>query len=176
MVYGIIYRIINIANGKCYIGKTKSHYGKIKYGITGRFRQHKVNAFIDSKKNECPLLYNAIRKYGKESFIIETLLECNLEDVDCFEIKMINIYDSCNKNLGYNIAAGGRGRSIVEVSEETREKISKSQSSEITNIKPVIRKGNLVGYRIRRRQNGKIYQKTFTNTKNTPEENFKLAK
>jgi len=25
--YGIIYRIINIENGKCYIGQTKEYYG-----------------------------------------------------------------------------------------------------------------------------------------------------
>jgi hypothetical protein len=173
MVNGIIYRIINLQNGKSYIGKTKSHYGELSYGINRRFKQHKINAFIESRKNECPLFYNALRKYGVENFIIENLLECNIEDVDFFEIKMIQAYDSANRNFGYNIALGGRGRSVVFISEEVRTKISKAQSD--INIKKVIRNNVLVGYKVRRRQNGNIYQKYFSSTINTPEKNLELS-
>jgi len=173
--YGIIYRVVNTENNKCYIGKTKSHYGESEFGAKGRIRQHFVNAFIPSRKNECPLFYNAIRKYGKDKFKDEILLECDLKDCDMFETKMIELYNYANRDLGYNIALGGKGRSIVKTSEEVRKKISVAQSDSLMNIKQVEKDKQIIGYRVKRRENGKTYQKYFTSTDNTPKENLKLA-
>lgn len=173
--YGIIYKVTNTHNSKCYIGKTKSHYGEMDYGAMGRIRQHFINAFINSRKNECPLFYNAIRKYGKEAFQIEILLTCSIEDYDKFEIMMIKTYDSTNKNFGYNIALGGKGRSIVHTSEDIRLKISNSQTDSRMNIKHYYRDEKLVGYRVRRREKGICYQKLFSSQKNSSQQNLKLA-
>jgi hypothetical protein len=173
--YGIIYRIINKTNGKSYIGKTKSHYGEKYFGVEGRLKQHLTNAFTPSKNNDCPLFYRAIRKYGKNVFQIEILVICDLTEVDKFEISMIELYMTINDKFGYNIALGGRGRSVVEISEEIREKISKSQTDSQLNIKELIKDGKVVGYRVRRRQNGIVYGKNFGSSLYTVDENFKQA-
>ena len=177
--YAIIYRIYNIHNMKSYIGKTKSRYGKKDFGGNCRFKQHLVNAFSPSKYDDCPLLYNAIRKYGKESFKLEILLECNLESANMFEIQMIKIYGSTNRKFGYNISSGGDGRSIVNVKEETRKKISSRNidENEFLNIIPYVDKNNQhIGYKVRRREKGIQIQKMFANKKFTLQENLKKAK
>lgn len=176
-VYGIIYRIYNIFNNKSYVGKTKSIYGNSTiYGVEGRWRQHIVNSNIESRKNECPLFYNALRKYGKDSFRHETLVHCPLGQVDFYEIKMINIYCSSNRKFGYNVSEGGGGRSVVNVSENVRGKISKSQSTKDSmNLHDVYRDNILVGYRISRKDKGKNYQKYFSSQSNALDENLRLA-
>jgi group I intron endonuclease len=173
---GIIYRILNTINGKSYIGKTKEIYGSsTEFGLEKRWKNHIAGA--KSSRNECPRFYNAIRKYGSDKFVPEIMLYCNLDKVDYFETLMISTYDTTNSNFGYNIANGGGGRSVVDVPEDTREKISKSQRNEddVMNIRKVFKNEILVGYRIWRKDKGKSYSKLFTNTKFTPEENFKQA-
>lgn len=197
---GIIYKITNLVNGKIYIGKTKEYRGEIKFGIEGRFKHHKASALKDDKTGS-PLLKNAMKKYGVDNFKIEKLLNCSLEEVDEKEIEMIKQHDSTNRNIGYNIALGGKGRSVVHVPEDARARISESlrknnsikkkshdsddSNDEIEfgdnsdcysemNIQPVHRDDKLVGYKVRRREH-KAYTKWFTSTKYTPEENLKLA-
>jgi len=97
------------------------------------------------------------------------------KDVDNHEIEQIKTHDSTNRKIGYNIALGGGGRSVVNVSEEIRKKIS-SKKGKSMNLKKIFRKGDHVGYSARRRDKGKSYQKWFTSTKYTPIENRKLAK
>jgi len=174
---GIIYKITNLVNDKIYIGKTKEFYGiNVPYGIESRFKKH----ICDAKGHRgCPLLGNAIRKHGEENFIIEKLKNCKLEDVDDNEVALIKHYDATNKDIGYNIALGGKGRSVVHVEESARRNISSrlklDKDAEI-NINPVNRDEKLVGYSARRREKGKHVQKWFTSTENTPEENLKLAR
>lgn len=168
----IIYKITNNENGKIYIGKTKTHYGNKPNGIKGRMRDH-IKKALRGDTDGCPALYNAICKYGKEKFTIEEILQCEMEDVDTNEIEQIEIHNSTDKNIGYNIALGGGGRSVAIVTEETRKKISKDVEN--MNLKKVFRKGVLVGYRARRRNNGGQYEKCFSSTENTVEENKKLA-
>lgn len=176
---GIIYKITNTVNNKVYIGKTKRFYGKAKYGYTSRFKEHMNNAFSESetRKSECPRFYNAIRKYGRDKFKIKILAKCKLEMCDDLEIAYIDIFDSTNSEMGYNISKGGGGRSVVHVSEESRKKISKySEDEENTlNIRPYHKNGQLVGYSVRRRERGEAYQKRFGSTDKTPAENYLLA-
>lgn len=177
IIKGIIYVITNIINGKFYVGKTKTHRGdNIPYGIEGRMKSHMTRALGKGlKSRECPLLYNAIAKYGEENFIIEEILQCGLEDVNDYEIEKIAKYDSANRKNGYNIALGGGGRSVVEVSEETRKKISLGKNGKDMNLRKIYKNGVLAGYIARRIDKGKTYTKWFTSTKNTPKKNKKLA-
>jgi len=140
----IIYKITNIHNNKIYIGKTKEFYGNKYFGIEGRFKNHLTCAFSLSKYNDCPKFYNAIRKYGKDKFKIE-LLETSTEDnIDNREIYYIHLYNSTNDNIGYNISLGGGGRTVVNVDENIREKISKAQSkNSLMNIKPYLNDDNI---------------------------------
>lgn len=175
-VKGIIYKITNLVNDKIYIGKTKTHHGNgKKYGIKKRLKCHIGNALAEgARSRDCPALYNAIRKHGSENFAIEEILQCDLEDVDEHETELIKMYDSTNRKIGYNIALGGGGRSVAIVSEETRKKLSSTGGKNMNLIK-LYRHGIHVGYRARRIENGITYTKWFTSTKNTPNENKKMA-
>jgi hypothetical protein len=177
---GLIYQVYNKQNQKKYIGKTKSYYGTTKIGVKGRLSRHFAKAFSKNpvEYNECPLFYNAIRKYGKDAFEVSTLLICDLEQIDMYEILMIKTYDSTNRNFGYNIALGGGGRSVKNIDEKGRHNLSrvKDQENFLLNIRPVIRNDKQVGYVVKRTENGIKYCKKFSNTKNTLEENLNLSK
>jgi hypothetical protein len=176
---GVIYKVICLENGKIYIGKTKKFYGKKKQGAEGRFKKHIRDAL--NYREDCPKFYNAIRKYGKEKFKIETILNCALEECDEYEQKYIAEYKSYDNKYGYNIALGGGGRSIVKVTEETRKKMSESRPNKTdNNIEPGICKdfrNNIhVGYCARIVDKQVISSKTFSSTKNTLDENLQLAR
>lgn len=172
----LIYKITNIANDKVYIGKTKKYYGNVYFGIEGRLKNHLTCAFTKSKWNDCPRLYNAIRKYGKDNFIIELLETTTEDEINNSEMHYIKIYNSTDANIGYNIALGGGGRSVVNVDEDIRQKISDAQTKKgILNIKPYLKDDIHIGYRVRRRENGQVFQKYFTSTKFTLEQNLTNA-
>jgi group I intron endonuclease len=95
-----------------YIGQTKN-------SIAQRFRQHTA----DSKRFNSRIC-NAIRKYGKENFIIEELYSndsITSEELDAVEFYLIKYYCSKNRNVGYNIKDGGNS---VPMTQETKDKIS----------------------------------------------------
>lgn len=145
--------------------------------MEGRLNNHLTCAFTKSKFNDCPRLYNAIRKYGKDKFKIELLEETTEDNIDAREIYYINSFNSTDDNIGYNIALGGGGRSVVNVNDEIRNKISKAQSNNgELNIKPYLENDVHIGYFARRRENGKVFQKYFTSQKFTLEENLAKAK
>ena len=87
-----IYKIVNKINGKIYIGQTS---------LTPelRFNKHKRCYKSDS----CPKLYNAMRKYGKNNFYVETICETLKPNDD--EKYWIEYYNSIEK--GYNVSTGG---------------------------------------------------------------------
>lgn len=105
-----IYKITNLVNGKVYIGKT------IK-SIQKRFGQHKTN-FRTGKQTQ---LYNAMRKYGIENFIVQKVCKCiNEKQLEKSEIFFIKFYDSIEN--GYNVDNGTNCGS--KVSEEGKLRIS----------------------------------------------------
>ena len=109
----IVYKITNTITGEMYIGKTQK-------GIKRRFSQHLRNAQKGSK--DCPFLYNAIRKYGIENFIIEIVNFCkDTETLNKQEKFWIQKLDTL-KN-GYNLTPGGDG---VIMDSKIKEKLSNS--------------------------------------------------
>ena len=90
---GYIYRIQHIESKKCYIGETINAPEK-------RWNQH-IN-----RKNGCPVLGNAIRKYGITAFKFEVLIICFDEDRFFYEKQYIEKYNSLVPN-GYNVLLGG---------------------------------------------------------------------
>jgi len=112
-----IYSITNIINGKQYIGKTiKSlqdrwigHYND---AISGRLDTH---------------FSRAIRKYGKDNFVVEKIEECSsndeLSNKEKFWISELNTFSN-----GYNSTEGGDGGIPgFNHSEKTKQKISNSR-------------------------------------------------
>lgn len=107
-----IYKITNLINGKCYIGKSNN--------IKLRWYDHKrkINDY------DYPL-YNAFRKYGIENFkfeIIEEVEENLLNEKEKFYIQEFNSF-----NEGYNCTLGGEGMYGFSHSDETKKKCSESQ-------------------------------------------------
>jgi len=85
----IIYKITNLINNKIYIGQDIKNDPK----------------YFGSGK----LILLAIKKYGKENFIKETLEVCTDEKhMDEREIFWIKELDATNRKIAYNICEGGR--------------------------------------------------------------------
>lgn len=95
---GKIYIIRNDINNKVYIGQTTMT-------VQQRFRSH-----LSSKPEQhyYQMILCAIRKYGKEHFHVETLVEGieTREELDALEEKYIAEYNSMKPN-GYNLCPGG---------------------------------------------------------------------
>jgi len=105
--YGIIYKITNPINGKCYIGQTTQ-------GIKQRRAEHYARLAGGRRDHK---LYRAFTKYGIENFVWELIdtASCK-ESLDTKEKYYISCYGSYYR--GYNATDGG-----FSLSEETRNKI-----------------------------------------------------
>ena len=90
---GQIYKITNLINNKIYIGKTKKYYKLSSFGYLKRFDNHISSAFSKSKANDCPRLYNAIRKYGKDNFKVDLVCESSIENI----VSLISIFVNFSK-------------------------------------------------------------------------------
>lgn len=103
-----IYKITNIINNKCYIGQAKNY--------KQRFYTHKSN--LRKNKHDNRYLQFAWNKYGEENFTFEVI--DSGEDYNELEKHYINLYNSTDKNFGYNILKGGEepplqsGRKLTE--------------------------------------------------------------
>ena len=98
---GYIYKITCIPTNKIYIGKTESTVQK-------RWKDHCRSAFLESHSDYNFPFHRAIRKYGINNFMIETLEKINdSEKLKVQEKYWIQFYDSYNQ--GYNSTLGGDG-------------------------------------------------------------------
>lgn len=89
-MYGYIYKTTNLITNKIYIGQ---HTAK----------QFEPDKYIGSGL----ILLRAIEKYGKEQFNCELLCECfSKEELNQQEIYYIDLYNSTDPNIGYNISSG----------------------------------------------------------------------
>lgn len=82
---GIIYRIINLINGKQYIGKTINT-------ITERWNKHCYEAFTPQNKGYNFLIHKAIRKYGKDNFIIEEKNQAHMDFIGLLQKFILDLY------------------------------------------------------------------------------------
>lgn len=113
MSYGTIYKITNTKTGKVYIGKTTK-------SLNDRLQGYINNA---DKGNNFKLSL-AIRKYGKENFIIEPIdFAETREELNEKEIHYISEYNSLED--GYNMTMGGEGgNTYINKSDEEMKAIS----------------------------------------------------
>ena len=129
MNYGKLYKIVNNLNKKVYIGQTKN-------SLQVRFNEHICGA-RNLHYNSC--LFRAIRKYGKEHFIILQIDEA--EDKDSLNTLEKYYIDFYRKILGkekvYNITDGGNcppSQLGCKRSEITKKKMSKLRTQNIEKI------------------------------------------
>lgn len=106
-----IYIITNNINDKVYIGQTNGH----KYGYKGGGT----------------VLRRAMKAHGRKNFIKNPLLIFNKntsqKEIDFWEDFYIELFQSRNRNLGYNLKSGGKLRCTI--AEETKEKIKLYQNT-----------------------------------------------
>lgn len=99
-----VYKYTNIQNGKIYIGQTKN-------SLEERAQRDGLNY------RECTRFYNAIKKYGWDSFVPTILADgLTVDEANYLEEYYIDFYDSTNPSKGYNLAAGGLNHSMGEES------------------------------------------------------------
>ena len=122
-----VYKITNLINGKIYIGKTNN--------VNNRWKRHKLAA-IKKYANDYSSLHRAINKYGFDYFNIEIIETFNLEEDSLLaEIKYIELYNSNNKNIGYNLTNGGEGSTGYKHTPEIVEEIRNRRATPEIKIK-----------------------------------------
>lgn len=92
--YTGIYKIICISNFKIYIGSSNNIYK--------RWNEHIWE--LKNNRHANSHLQKAWNKYGEESFKFEILEECNDKNILEREQYYIDLYNSCNKDIGFNIS------------------------------------------------------------------------
>lgn len=107
-----IYKVTNLVNGKCYIGKTV-------YNLEHRKKQH-----LNARYRRKYAFYNALNKYGLSNFKWETIDCCDSEDkLNELEMFYIKEFNTLAPN-GYNLSLGGDGQSGYRHTEESKLKMS----------------------------------------------------
>ena len=124
-----VYRIINLKNAHSYVG--------LSCDVPGRIRQH-----IKEKKSGAYKLYQALRKYGIDSFAVQIIGSFEeRQDARDEEKRVISFYNSYHK--GYNCSPGGdgtdpekmRGTNSPMHREDIREKVSESSQYRIPQLR-----------------------------------------
>ena len=106
-----IYCIENKVNSKKYIGQS--------IHMRRRWSEHKYD--LNNNIHENDYLQKAWNKYGEENFEFLVVEFCNVEELDGKEDNYIVLYNTLDRNFGYNLVSGvGVNR---QVSEDTREKL-----------------------------------------------------
>jgi group I intron endonuclease len=117
----VIYKITNTINGKIYVGQTIRT-------IKDRWIEH------CTPKSSCTALGRAIQKYGESVFRLEQIDQAQtIEELNKKEIEWIANLNSFGVN-GYNLCPGGLGNGGYVFSEESRLKMSKSQTGKVLSL------------------------------------------
>lgn len=129
---GEIYMLI-APNGRKYIGQVKCYYKNKKAGLEKRWKSHMW--YAKTYKNTA--LACSINKYGSHNFKRKTLLICDVNKLDYYEVKYIRQYNTLIQS-GLNMVKGGTIKSGLgnptsgkHLSEETKQKIRETQLGKI---------------------------------------------
>lgn len=144
----IIYKVTGPTN-KIYIGMTTKCLDKRKKSHKKAFKYHNLK------------FYNAIKKYGWDSFVWEELYYTdNFDDLVNKEKYFINLYKS--KINGYNLTDGGEGVSGYVVPEEMK-KLYSEKTKQYWNNCSKEQKQNIINYVLKNSYAGKNKKEVIDN-------------
>ncbi len=109
-----IYTITFKESIKIYVGSTVNSFNK-------RRNQHLYCLRLNNHPNKH--LQNAFNKYGESSFNFEILEVCPEEYIVSQEQFWINMLNSANPKIGYNLMPNAVGKSGFRYSEESKNKM-----------------------------------------------------
>lgn len=105
-------------SGKSYIGQTKN--------------LDRRNTYHKSSRSRCVNFYNAIKKYGWESFVTEILADhLTIDEANILEQRYIVNYNTLAPN-GYNLTTGGNNKVVSDI---TRQRLADARSRESDEVK-----------------------------------------
>lgn len=116
-----IYCIENIINGKKYIGQSINIYD--------RWQKHIGE--LNRNKHDNDYLQKSWNKYGIDNFKFYIIEHCNIDELDSREVYYINLYDTTNRDCGYNLKGGGQNGGSWYI-DESRKKMSDSVKKSYT--------------------------------------------
>lgn len=106
-----IYCIENKINNKKYIGQS--------IHIHRRWSEHKYE--LNNNTHDNDYLQKSWNKYGLDNFEFSIIELCDIDELDDKECYYISLYNTFDRNHGYNLILGGGANRTI--SEETREKL-----------------------------------------------------
>lgn len=124
-----IYVIANKINSKVYIGKT--------IDLQKRWTRHKYFARKGIRRH----LYNAMRRYGVDQFVMSVVEECEDAIVNDREKYWISHFNSMDREFGYNRTSGGDGGNTWELNQHkdaTRELLSRKLKGHAVNREAIL--------------------------------------
>ena len=113
-----IYALVNIWNGKRYIGQSKD--------VCRRHRKHLSDLLGNRHRNQhLQLAFNRYAFVSEFVFDFVLIEECSSELLDAREIYWISYFHTMDDECGYNLKSGGNAKSYY--SKESRRKMSEAQ-------------------------------------------------
>lgn len=126
-----IYLIRNLKNNKIYIGQSVD--------IKRRWQEHLRSGqpekyCVKNNRDSKTPIHLAMQKYKIENFQIQILEICNREKLNEREKYWINIFNACDKNIGYNITSGGQDNFALKGEKHSQAKLTENEVKEIKKL------------------------------------------
>lgn len=136
-----IYMILNIVNGKFYIGSSVN--------VNKRLLHHKNS--LNKNKHHSILLQRAFNKYGKENFIFQLVEECKIEECLKREQIWLDFHQVYNPELGYNISNNTANPALgIKRTDEFKSKLTNFNKTKWDNMTTEERKNHPINKNVRK--------------------------